>query len=262
MNRNCALCQKEAELRNSHLIPQSIYRLLKDDDTPGGENLTNDLVLVTQSKTFTSSEESRQLLLCEDCEMKFKTREDYFLFIADTITSKGPKQSQIQPNIISFNRWALSHSDLGLNHENISYFARSIFWRASVKLWKFNHRRIKIELGCYQEDLRRSLLSDRQLKNTRLLIAIPKQPRTERSFTFPTSKKLGMIHYHSFTILGIRFVLVVGGMLPALSHEQCFVLSPEKPIHLLEYEEFIRPELGLLTTSKPTNQFQRRYSQI
>ncbi|WP_211314285.1 hypothetical protein, partial [Celeribacter halophilus] len=77
MPKNCALCLQERELKNSHIMPQSMYRAAGR----AGEPFESDLIHVDHMRgtAVRTSKQLKQKLLCESCEDKFsRIGEDYF----------------------------------------------------------------------------------------------------------------------------------------------------------------------------------------
>lgn len=67
----CALCQEEAELSLSHIIPKFVYRYLKKDSFTG--RLRN-----VSQPNIPLQDGDKMEMLCEDCERRFNTNETYF----------------------------------------------------------------------------------------------------------------------------------------------------------------------------------------
>src|SRR5213593_1799201 len=65
----CRLCLRHAELRDSHLIPKSVYKLLRN------EAFTNpNPYILGRESGGQKSTQIRQYLLCQDCEQRFSAR--------------------------------------------------------------------------------------------------------------------------------------------------------------------------------------------
>ncbi|WP_376878129.1 hypothetical protein [Albirhodobacter sp. R86504] len=77
MPKNCALCSRERDLKNSHIMPQSMYKACGKADEP----FESALILFdhTRGTAVRTSKQLKQELLCESCEGKFsQLGEDYF----------------------------------------------------------------------------------------------------------------------------------------------------------------------------------------
>jgi hypothetical protein len=136
---NCALCQKNAELRNSHIIPELVYKPMYDDK--------HRFMQINPKQSHVSHHQKgfRQRLLCQQCETYLSKSENYvrrFLYggTGYYVRQHGP---------ISFLT--------GLNYHQIRIFFLSVLWRMSVCTLKvFN----SVSLGPHQERIRRMLLAD------------------------------------------------------------------------------------------------------
>ena len=70
MNGNCALCTKQTELQESHIIPKFVFNWLKDS-TPGA-------IRSNQSPNVRIQDGLKKALLCPECEQLFSSWEKIF----------------------------------------------------------------------------------------------------------------------------------------------------------------------------------------
>lgn len=99
----CALCGKDTELRDSHIVPKFIIRYLKNT-SPG--KIRN---LAVPNRAVEDGEKHK--LLCSDCEERFSACEKYF---ADTV----------------FYPYKNDHADTFLYDEKLFFFLTSLAWRS------------------------------------------------------------------------------------------------------------------------------------
>ncbi|WP_413732273.1 hypothetical protein [Sodalis sp. RH20] len=108
----CKLCMEHKVLMNSHIIPRSYYKRIKN-------NSGQLLIIKEESKPKLMNGDSKEYLLCFDCEQYLsKEFERYGTTIFRTSTDVIKNENHIVINTFKFKRFYL--------------FLLSIFWRASV----------------------------------------------------------------------------------------------------------------------------------
>src|SRR5262245_63849308 len=70
----CALCRRQRELRDSHLLPAAIYKLLRDPQRPNPNP-----VMVTRKLAGTTSWQVKARLLCDECEQQFSRKGERYV---------------------------------------------------------------------------------------------------------------------------------------------------------------------------------------
>lgn len=105
MKGTCRLCEQESELRESHLIPAFAIRWIKET----GSGYLRQATEPNRRK----QDGPKYWWLCEPCEQKFSSREDYF--------SKTIFHPYIENEFASFTY-----------DERLFYFAISILWRSLI----------------------------------------------------------------------------------------------------------------------------------
>jgi hypothetical protein len=135
----CALCKSDRELRNSHVIPEFVYKSLYDD-----KHRFHVLSSGEQSHRY-SQKGIRERLLCGDCEQRFSTHEKY---VSEVFTGKIAVSSRQHGKLVQI---------AGLDYRHFKLFSLSVLWRAGVSsLPMFSH----VNLGAHAEVIRRQLLRD------------------------------------------------------------------------------------------------------
>src|SRR5258708_6712222 len=130
----CALCLIEGkELRDSHYVPAGVYRVLRDESaTDGNPNP----ILLGEKTAIQTSKQITDYLLCHECEDRLnRNGENYFLkicwrrngFKLHAVLDAAPP-SLVAGQIKVYAAANFPEIDAGA----ISYFAASMFWRASV----------------------------------------------------------------------------------------------------------------------------------
>ena len=145
----CKLCLRITDLQNSHLMPASLYKKSRIPST-SNPNPT----LVTEKGSKQTSRQIRNFVLCHDCEQLFsKNGESYVMTqVFDGKSKKFPLLDTLQataptwggPEFVGYELAATPD----LDREKLGYFALSVFWRASVHIWRERGEEpVTLELG-------------------------------------------------------------------------------------------------------------------
>lgn len=136
----CALCLGEAPLRNSHVIPEFLYRSLYDE-----KHRLHQVSADPAQPNIYLQKGLREPLLCELCEQKFSVSERY----ASMLLNGGVGVSVRRQG----NRLHLTEID----YKKLKLFQLSILWRAGISsLSAFS----QVNLGTHGERVRRMLATD------------------------------------------------------------------------------------------------------
>jgi hypothetical protein len=93
----------------------------------------------------------------------------------------------------------------------LSYFALSVFWRASACPWDMLDHFAQINLGPYQEKLRRFLLGEEGFpEQAVLMVNVSTNPTPQLGAVFPYSNRANGVWQHRFSIPGMAFWLHLG----------------------------------------------------
>src|SRR5262245_16715715 len=133
----CALCLKSGNLQDSHLMPKALYKYLRDriDTNPNP-------VVATPEKTFQTSKQVTDYLLCEECEDRFnKGGERWVVENCWRSNTAFPLQAALLATLPIFTNGPDFTAYSGattpaVNVGKLAYFAASVMWRASVHQWK------------------------------------------------------------------------------------------------------------------------------
>jgi hypothetical protein len=230
----CGLCHlNDQELQDSHFLPAGVYRVIRDETqaNPNPLKFNDDVV-------FQDSKQVSDHLLCHECEERLnKSGEQWFLAhccrknqfrLGSLLDGASPAGS--------FPRAKLYHADQvpKLNVAALTYFAASMFWRASAHRWRMAGRQSRgIALGLYEEQLRMFLMGEKQFPpNCVLLVSVPETitPFVNLSLTPYGGRKDGYYVY-KLVVLGVGFHLLVGQLIPREARTMCFVSGPGNPIY-------------------------------
>lgn len=210
----CALCRNEKELRNSHLIPKSAYRHIRDSKAEGGGSPMR--VHLHSSESFFTDIQVTKYLLCEDCEQLFSKRGEgpvskmwatHTNFpLLEQLLSSVSKQSS--PNFSLFNPIEIKADIL----ESLFYFGASVVWRSNVWDWGLHPSTHKGTLGRKYEGRFEDYLLGRTdaIKDVRLIVTLNTNYNLHRLLRFPACFEGPGCCLHEFDVLGIFFKFIVG----------------------------------------------------
>jgi hypothetical protein len=231
----CKLCLRITDLQNSHLMPASLY---KKSRIPSTSNPNPTLVTEKGSKQI--SRQIRNFVLCHDCEQLFsKNGESYVMTqVFDGKSRKFPLLDTLQATAPTWGGPELVGYELGatpdLDREKLGYFALSVFWRASVHIWRERGEEpVTLELGkIYNEAFRKYLLGQTGFPADVVLLVIPcTHALSQDTFYVPSLGSKNVERTYSFMAKGLNFLMIVGKQLraPAI-RELCAVTGTRRLI--------------------------------
>jgi len=225
----CQLCQQDGPLQVSHILPKALYRYVR---TSGGGNT----IEVTKDRIQRSSKQATAHLLCSACEQRFNENGERWMLRQGY---RGQGRFRLRETLVRaapFGRMddGLAYSAVvipEIDVRKITYYASSIFWRASV--CSSNGEENQPKLGeRYECQFREYLLGNADFPLSAVLVVqVAKAESPLQAFCFPFSQRhAGGYHQHTFLAQGVLFWLFVGGRL--LPRRLCIVRSPEQFIFL------------------------------
>jgi hypothetical protein len=158
----CKLCLLDKDLQESHLMPRSLYRKIRGS---GGKGNNDPTVVTPGRKPKQTSHQYQEYVLCRDCEQRFSINgEDYVMRLAHA-KGKLPlldllEQVPTPAATVNHSKAYTGAQTPHIDRDKLTYFALSVFWRASVHTWEGpDGDRVGIGLGArYDEELRQYLL--------------------------------------------------------------------------------------------------------
>src|SRR5664279_1064645 len=156
----CALCLQTKQLRDSHLLPAGVLRLLRDDSLKNPNPFVMSLDYVGQTSC-----QAKQYLLCQDCEQRLSREGENWTIkhcyhesdrsfpLRDLLKGETPILSG--PSGCAYDASKI----VGIDIERLVYFSASVIWRASLRKWQLRRQTYDaIQIGAgYQEQLRQYL---------------------------------------------------------------------------------------------------------
>ena len=211
----CGLCNKDSILKDSHLMPKSIYKAIRNSYSEGG---------VVVGKKFNNSigytdHQIKKHLLCDSCESRFSEygenavtpecyrREGKFKLLTKLDNLEPIKEIQDE-------QWFKPNDYINSNH--YLYFALSIIWRAAKGgKWGDGMDYSKSLGNKYEHEIQRYLLGkSTPPPNVYVAVYVDSDIDIVPIMSFPTVKKMKGYHHHIFYIPGIKFSVIIGGHVP------------------------------------------------
>lgn len=199
-----------------------------------GEN-PNPWLLTPQRAPHQSSRQVWAHLLCTDCEQRLNRngekwmlangmQRDGFFPLLRFLDSREPDERN---NTTRVYRTATLPE---VNHEQIGYFAASVFWRGSVHPWRLDGTPAT-PLGPYGEQFRLFLMGQASFPPKAFLIACVRETTQVSSLAHePVGGKDQGFHLHRFPIPGFAFLLAVGNQVPEIFRHFCLMRGQNHPI--------------------------------
>ena len=250
--KKCGLCKLSKTLKDSHLMPKSIYRILKKAFDG------NSLVVSDPEKEsiFYSDSQIKAYFLCEECEEKFNR---YGENIVIPQCFKGSSEFILLDKISSAAQFLRNGSEKWINpkiednfdDQEYLYFAASIFWRASA--WPTGTGKYKGLLGAkYEEEFRKFLMGEKGFpENAYLAVFADRAADKVPIIIFPSSTKKHGYHHHVFYIPGVKFSLILGAK---VDNVKKLSIQGKTKIFFVEYDFSKQDDFSLLT-----NQVNHKY---
>lgn len=139
----CALCQSQRPLRNSHIIPEFLYKLLYDEKHRFHSVSTE----IEKTDKF-MQKGLREKLLCDECELKFSKLEVY------------ANESFVQGRKINVTGTSQQYHLQNIDYGQFKLFLMSLIWRMGISTLDFFE---DVQLRSHAETLRLALLKSNPL---------------------------------------------------------------------------------------------------
>lgn len=186
-----------------------------------------------------TSEQVKDYLLCRDCEELFNTNGERWMLARCYRDTNGDFRLREYlagtPPFLSLDgHSAFNTSQISsIDHSKLVYYAISFFWRAAVHSWRVGRETIEpIELGPYQERMRRFLLGEEELHRCIYLsVWLSNRERPVPVANVPTSYHIedgGIMH--RMNLPGIAFLMTIGKRVGVAISACCILHSPERPM--------------------------------
>jgi len=224
----CRLCLEVAHLENSHLLPKSLYKLIKRAD--GGDDHP---VVVSRETALETSKQVSDYLLCKNCEHRFNVGGEKWII---ENCWRNETEFPIQEALHAFTPEPGTAVDLaayrtdgvaGVEPQRLVFFAASVFWRAAAHHWggPASYYPVRLDLGPYREELRLYLLNQSPLPSNVVITVTVGRSRDsgENNFMiFPwLYRRQSEFRQYRFVVPGIAFQMIVGKGIPPTLRALC-----------------------------------------
>jgi len=228
----CKLCLLTKDLKDSHLIPRSLYKKSRGSGTKGNQ----DPLLVTKAARKQSSYQITDYVFCRDCEHRLNVNgEDYVMRLVSKQNLDFPLLDVLQavPATVKHAEGeTYSAADTPtINRDKIAYFAISVFWRASIHTWQLeNGTKVKIDLGAkYNEELRQHLMGLTAVpKNVSLQLVVCSDKLNRGVFFAPAENQKKKDRTFIFVARGMLFFFRVSNTLEAYQKRLSIVNTADR----------------------------------
>jgi hypothetical protein len=230
----CKLCSERRELRDSHLLPRSLYKTLRAADAPNPNP-----IFLTSTRAGQTSKQLTDYVLCGRCEGLFNANGESWMMRQIARSEAFPLQEAVKgaPRLYADANFSV-HSCVGVPRIDLSklvYFALSVFWRASVHTWRVQDTETNIDLGPYTEPIREFLRGTGSFPQNTFLIVTVTPAREPAYVVIPPVRLLPRdFHLFVFYIPGVQFLLCTGRRVPDHFQDACIHHSPK---HLIWFDE-------------------------
>jgi hypothetical protein len=229
-NTNCALCLQNKPLLQSHFIPAAIYKNLID----AAGTIRN----MIASNLSVASEESKQIkqpLLCQDCEIRFQQGGEKWVLgrrlmpngtfvLRDLLLQATPVATK--DGVFFFTLATVPTVD----HEQLLYFAASVYWRAAVADWDTplgHYSKLALDPSI-TESLRKYLFGADTFPSSVALTAMISAASAPRDITsLPGfASEVALYQQVDWIMPGMGFSLLMGKTIPEKVHQISLSRSP------------------------------------
>lgn len=248
----CKLCHSRGELRDSHFIPKSAYRLiLRSEGTPP--------VVIKPTVAMQTNEQVRDYVLCQTCEQRFNESGEQWVMEHCYRDGQGFKLKDLidstEPVMGNGLKMYSASGIPQINVEKLTYFIASIMWRGAIHEWKSGKDKIRrVYLAKYTKELQSYLLGEAAFpQNAVLWVSIIPDSKLWNTVSPPYGEKLNQCWRYKFIFLGISFMFFLGARIDPIIRRTCIYRSPEKFIFMGdETSEMVIRDFGkLIRQSRP-----------
>lgn len=228
----CKLCLLTKDLKDSHLMPRSLYKKSRGSGPRGNQ----DPLLVTKDATKQSSYQITDYVFCGDCEQRLNVNgEDYVLRLVAKQNLDFPLLDLLQAAPVTVKH---AHGDTysaadtqAIDRDKIAYFGISVFWRASIHTWELEDgEKVKIDLGPkYNEELRQYLMGQTPVpKNASLQLIVCSDPLNRGLFFAPAENQKVKDRTFAFVARGMQLFFRVSNTLQDFEKRLSILNSAER----------------------------------
>lgn len=238
----CRLHQGEAELQNSHILPNWTYRRAL-------KQTANALIQTRNDTVFRDTRQIKEPLLCSLCEQTVGVWDKYAAEVSRTDAGFPALSAAVVE--AAAQRPVMSMADIGtLDVVKLRKFGASLFWRAGV-----SSEIPEVSLGPYESQLREYLLGDVLPPNSYMVLELIQEDADEPANQFVcliSGQRTKYYHIHRGAVFGLVYNLFVGNVPPDFAQYCLFrteraVVSPARRLRQDVSVPFVAaPRVGAL----------------
>jgi hypothetical protein len=240
----CALCRNERELRNSHFLPQALYRYVR-----ASTGAVRSPIIIGSDSARNTDRQFTKYLLCHECEQRFsRNGEDWTM--KQIFRGSGSFQLltaldrytpvAVRDGARIYRVGAISEIDPA----QLTYFALSVFWRSAVTEWNLEGQRLeRLDFGdSYMSSMREYLLGNANTpQDVALALQVCDDPTlAATTIATPTGGRKGEYHTYIFVIPGLAFHLFIGKRMPVWMREVSLCGPANGLVLRSNYEDFMK----------------------
>ena len=217
----CKLCLHTKTLQHSHFLPAALYRKSRQE----GARNPNPLLLSAVGNVQTS-QQIRDYVLCRECEQLFSSKGERYAMSQVQHRGRFPLLQTLRavpPSKVSTDyAWYTRATTASIDREKLTYFALSVFWRASAHQWPKGET--NVNLGAHQEPVRKYLLGEAALpSNLTLLLVVCTDVLAQNTFYLPSLGSTELVLTYTFQARGMNFFLNIGLDMPPMLRALCLI---------------------------------------
>ncbi len=245
----CKLCLEYKDLQVSHLIPASIYRLIR-------KSQGSDPVMLTAKRARISSRQVIAHELCWDCEQLSRQNGEDWMARQVFQGTEFPLLNRLKVAMPDWERpdhTAYSGSACGIDTTKLVYFGASVLWRSSLRRWTVGSTETTtVDLGAHQEPLRRFLLGEVPYPaDGVVIVTVCTDFESQGCFFPPCAIRDRIVQGYALLVLGVYFRFFFGPSIPSGFRRYCCVHSPRKRIIVADHRKPSQRSYGhLFQTAK------------
>jgi hypothetical protein len=198
----CALCLLQKDLQKSHLIPASMFRIIR-------KSQSSDPVFMTAKHIGTSSRQITAHELCWDCEQLFRQNGEDWMAGQVFQGNHFPLLNSFKYAMADWemrDHAAYSGTACGTDVEKIVYFGTSVLWRSSLRRWTIGSAETTtVSLGQHQEALRKYLHGEAAFPGAAVIVTLCTDFSSQGFFFSPTAIRDGVLAGYSINLLGVYY---------------------------------------------------------
>jgi len=244
----CKLCLESKDLQVSHLIPASIYRIIR-------KSQGSDPVMLTAKAVRISSRQVTAHELCWDCEQLFRQNGEDWMARQVFQGTEFPLLNRLKlamPDWEQRDHIAYSGGACGIDTTRLVYFGASVLWRSSLRRWTIGSTETTtVDLGAHQEPVRRFLRGETPFPGGGVVVVtVCTDFDSQGCFFSPCAIRDGIVQGYALLVLGVYFRFFLGPNVPK-DFRCCCVYSPGNRIIVADQSKQSQHSYGhLFQTAK------------